>query len=78
MKTYFKKVAVNAIQYLDNINEVLAFTENKAVKQIACSSLNIGEFTCNYGDYITKETISGEVILTVYRLNIFEQNHIII
>ncbi len=78
MKTYYKKVAINAIQYLGNVDEIIAFTDGKAVKEVFSSRLFIGNLICDYSDYITKEFIDGELHLAVYRSNIFEQNNLII
>ncbi len=78
MKTYYKKVAINAIQYLGNIDEVIAFTDNKAVKEVSSSRLFIGNLVCDYSDYITKEIVDGKAVFTVERINVFEQNNIVI
>lgn len=79
MPQFFKKVPIEAIQYLgSNLNEVAEFTNNKAVKEVSSSRLNIGELTCDFSDFITKESENGNTVFKVFRINIFQQNHIII
>lgn len=78
MKKYYKKVNVDAIQYLGNFNEIKDFTDGQAVKEVSNSRIKIGTLTLDYSDYIVREFEKGTTVYKTYRQNIFEKEFIII